>query len=135
MLDDMKELKDFVLNNIVAYCDKCGTPYRRKDITVLYNTTNSLVVQLTCSKCGAKYVVQLIRPGNAAQKVPVITDVNPDSIADYIAAGPLNYDSVLAIYKLLNKPRITLKEFLKNLNKEVSKTRKPIQTVQDLLKL
>ena len=114
---DQQEIKEFVLRNIVAYCDKCGTQYKPENLTIVYNSTNSIVVQATCPKCGAKYIVQLMHPLNTAQKIPILLDISPMEFEFYLSLPPVNADTVLTMHKILSKSRLTLKEFFKELDK------------------
>ncbi len=114
-----QEVKEFVLNNIVAYCDKCGTKYKPQDLAVIYNNTNSVVIQATCPKCGSKYIVQLMHPLNATQKLPVILDIAPHEIQTYIKYGPVTNDYILHLHSILFKDKkLTLKDFIKAINNQ-----------------
>ncbi len=116
MLDkkQLDNIKNFVLKNIVAYCDRCGTAYRPEDLSVLYDNTNLLLIQATCHKCKAQYMIQLSADLKTAQKVPVILDTSPQDLRIFMSYPPLNADVVLKLHELLAKP-ISLKNFFKKL--------------------
>lgn len=113
-----KEIKEFVLKNIVAYCDKCGTPYKPEDLTVMYDNTNLIIVQATCPKCKAQYIVQLVEPLNAARKFPVVLDLPAHRLAAQLLLPPVSTDFVLELHSLLSQKRVTVGDFLTYIGKD-----------------
>ncbi len=107
-----QEIKEFVLKNVVAYCDKCGTPYKPKDLTVINDNTNFIIVQATCPKCKAQYIVQLVEPINAARKFPIVLDLPAHKLATSFLLPPVSTDLVLEFHRIFLQKRLKLKDFL-----------------------
>lgn len=98
-ITDDKKL--FFLETIAKFCDKCGSPYKPEDITIVQENGLSTIIHFSCTNCKSNHVANFVLPIGLASRVPVNTDLTSDEIVDFARKDKISVDDVLAIYENL----------------------------------
>jgi len=97
------ELKDFFVDNIAQYCDKCGTAYRQNDITLLESNQVNMIIQATCHKCHNMHLATVVRQAGISTKIHVKLDIKPTDVPAKMSMGMISADEILAFHTHLRE--------------------------------
>ncbi len=95
------EKKQFFLDSISKFCDKCGTPYTLEDVNIIQNTEVSAIIHFSCHNCKSKNIVTHIAPLRMSSKSPLNTDLNFEEIGVFAGKREVSLDEILEVYTLL----------------------------------
>ncbi len=112
-------LKEKILKDHVAYCDRCGYKYTPNDITLEGAFGTNLVAIIKCRKCHSTHVVfaNLTSVHKTVEKVQLFTDVPFGELLSRLRKGRLSYSELIPILKSLKEPHLTVKQLLSQKSK------------------
>lgn len=102
-----QEEKQFFIDSISRFCDKCGTAYTPDDVNIFQNTSTTTIIHFSCSHCKAEHIATFIKSLGLSQRVPVNTDLNVDEIKKFAEMKEISLQEVLNMYTLLRKSSAT----------------------------
>ena len=97
--------KQFFIDSIARFCDKCGTPYTVDDINIVQNTGMSTIIHFSCHNCKSKHIATLVSPLGVTQRVPLNTDLEESEISRFLPQKSFSTQDVLDVYEELKKQK------------------------------
>jgi hypothetical protein len=107
---DPSEKKEFFINNVAKFCDKCGTEYTKSDVHIVQESNFSSIIHFSCDNCKSNHIATFIKPMGMSSRVPVNTDLSIGEISKYAKRESVSTDEVLALFDRLEKDN-TIKKF------------------------
>jgi len=95
--------KQFFIESIAKFCDKCGSAYTVDDLNIVQNTGMSTIIHFSCSNCKSKHVATFVAPLGVTQRVPINTDLSTIEFEKFISKGEIRAQEILDVYEELQK--------------------------------
>lgn len=111
---DKESQKQFFIENIARYCDKCGKAYDVNDVEILQNTDYSIIIHFSCKNCKARHLATFIRPLGVSSRMPVNTDLSIQELAKFAGKRSVSSNDILDVHESLKDPQVNLSDILKN---------------------
>ncbi|HAM37385.1 MAG: hypothetical protein UR96_C0009G0007 [candidate division WS6 bacterium GW2011_GWC1_36_11] len=107
--DILLEKKQFFLDTVARFCDKCGTQYAINDVNIIQNTGVSSIIHFSCHNCKSKHIATLIVPLGISNRVAVNTDLDVKEIKSFTSEKEISTQDILEIYTCLkNNPKVVV---------------------------
>lgn len=107
--DILLEKKQFFLDTVARFCDKCGTQYALEDVNIIQNTGVSSIIHFSCHNCKSKHIATLIVPLGISNRVSVNTDLDVREIKSFTQEKEISTQDILEIYTCLkNNPKVVV---------------------------
>jgi len=90
--------KQFFIESIARFCDKCGTPYTVDDLNIVQNTGASTIIHFSCHNCKSKHIATLVSPLGVTQRVPLNTDLVEEELQTFLQYKTITNQDVLDVY-------------------------------------
>lgn len=105
----LTEKKQFFIDTIAKFCDKCGTPYVLEDVNIIQNTGVSSIIHFSCHSCKSKHIATFVAPLGMSNRVSVNTDLSVDEIKKFASRRETSTQDILEIYtSLKNNPKVVI---------------------------
>lgn len=101
------EEKQFFIDSISRFCDKCGTAYTPDDVNIVQNTGATTIIHFSCSNCKARHIATFVRTLGLSQRVPLNTDLGVDEIKTFSEMEEISLQEILNMYTVLKKSSAT----------------------------
>jgi len=101
--DDLNVKKQFFIDTIARFCDKCGSPFVVEDVNILQRTGISSIIHFSCHNCKSKHIATFISPIGMNHRVPVNTDLSVKEISKFAQQSETSAQEILDIYMYLKK--------------------------------
>ncbi len=111
--NDISKQKQFFLEKVARFCDKCGTPYGIDDVEILQKNEYSTIIHFSCKNCKARHLATFIRPLGITSRMPVNTDLSVEEIARFANKPGISSNDVLDVHEFLKNPKLTVNDILK----------------------
>ena len=98
--------KQFFIESVARFCDKCGTPYTVDDLNIVQNTGASTIIHFSCHNCKSKHIATLVSPLGVTQRVPVNTDLEESEMQKFLSQNSFSSQDVLDVYEELKKEKL-----------------------------
>lgn len=98
--------KQFFIEVIAKFCDKCGTPYAIDDLNIVQNTGMTTIIHFSCHNCKAKHIATFVPSLGVSQRVPVNTDLGVNEIGKFASMSEISLQEILNLYTSLKKEDI-----------------------------
>ncbi|MCD4756030.1 hypothetical protein K8R20_00190 [bacterium] len=98
-----KEQKQYFIETIAKFCDKCGNAYSINDLEIIQETPISSIIHFSCKNCKASHIATFLKPMGISNRMPVNTDVGIEEIRRVMSKGGVTTDEVLDIYLFLKE--------------------------------
>ncbi len=98
--------KQFFIDSIARFCDKCGTPYTVDDLNIVQNTGMSTIIHFSCHNCKSKHIATLVSPLGITQRVPLNTDLEEVELQKFLPKRSFSNQDVLDVYEELKKQSV-----------------------------
>lgn len=95
--------KQFFIDSVAKFCDKCSTAYTTDDVNILQNTNLATIIHFTCNKCKAEHIATFMKGLGISQKVPINTDLTAKEVQKFSEMGRISLQEVLNLYKFLKE--------------------------------
>ena len=99
--DELNEKKQFFIDNISKFCDKCGNPFSIEDVNIIQNTGVSSIIHFSCSNCKSKHIATFVSPIGMSSRVSLNTDLNIGEIKKFAMRKETSIQEILEIYTFL----------------------------------
>lgn len=107
--DNLSERKQFFIDIIAKFCDKCGTPYTPDNLDIIQDNNISSIIHFSCDNCKSNHIATFIKPMGISNRMPVNTDLDVDEIGNFASMQETSLEEVLDIYMYLkNKEKIII---------------------------
>ena len=93
--------KQFFIESIAKFCDKCGTPYTVDDLNIVQSTGAGTIIHFSCKNCKAKHVASLVMPLGMSQRMPVNMDLDSSEFEKFMSKKVLTKQNILDVYEEL----------------------------------
>lgn len=99
----IEEKKQFYINTIAKFCDKCGSPYSPSDLAILQDSGSSSIIHFSCSNCKSKHVATFLKQVGVSNRMPINTDLSKKEISKFSSLKNTSADEILEIYSYLRE--------------------------------
>lgn len=103
------ERKQFFVDMIAKYCDKCGSPYSVNDLEIIQDTNISSIIHFSCNNCKSNHIATFVKPLGMSSRTPVNTDLEVEEISKFAVRDETSAEEILELYTYLkNRTKITI---------------------------
>ncbi len=95
--------KEFFLDALSKFCDKCGTEYRPEDINIVQNTGVSAIIHFSCHNCKSQNLATYIFPIGMSSRSPLNVDLSFEELKKFASQNKVSLDEILEVYTQLKK--------------------------------
>lgn len=95
--------KEFFLNALAKFCDKCGTAYNPEDINVVQNTGVSAIIHFSCHNCKSRNLATYVFPIGMSSRSPLDVDLSFEELEKFASQSKISLEEILEVYSLLKK--------------------------------
>ncbi|GAB4157350.1 MAG: hypothetical protein Fur003_1070 [Candidatus Dojkabacteria bacterium] len=93
--------KQFFIDTVARFCDKCGTSYTINDVRIVKDTNFSSIIHFSCPNCKSNHIATFVKPMGMTSRVPINSDLQVDEITQFAQREGISSDEVLDLYNLL----------------------------------
>jgi hypothetical protein len=112
------ETKDYFLESIAKFCDRCGTSFNRESVNIVKRAAGQVLLHIKCAKCSASYLASFIRQMGISSRTPFQTDLTIDELKVFSSFDAVSSNEVLDVHDYVNSQKdISADVFLKLLSK------------------
>jgi len=97
-MNNKKNQKQYFIDTIAKYCDKCGNPYSIEDLEIIQETPISSIIHFACSNCKASHIATFVKPIGVSNRVPVNTDLKVEEIKKFATRDETSTEEILDLY-------------------------------------
>jgi hypothetical protein len=95
--------KQFFLDSVAKFCDKCGTAYSTDDVNIIQNTGVSVIIHFSCHSCKSRNIATYIPPLGMSNRVPVNSDLTVGEIKKFANRDEVTLEEILKLYTHLKE--------------------------------
>jgi len=95
--------KQYFIDTIARFCDKCGNAYSIGDLEIIQENPISSIIHFSCSNCKASHIATFLKPMGISNRVPVNTDLKVDEIKKFTKRGETTTEEILKLYLYLKE--------------------------------
>ncbi|KUK77467.1 MAG: hypothetical protein XD93_0306 [candidate division WS6 bacterium 34_10] len=103
MNDDKNNQKQFFIDTIAKFCDKCGSAYSVDDLELIQDTPISSIIHFSCSNCKASHIATFLKPMGVSNRTPINTDLEVEEIKKFAKREETSTDEILKLYLYLKE--------------------------------
>ena len=101
MNDNKESQKQYFIDTIAKFCDKCGSPYSIGDLEIIQETPISSIIHFACSNCKASHIATFLKPMGISNRVPINTDLGIEEIKNFAKRTETSAEEILELYLYL----------------------------------
>ncbi len=107
--DILNNKKQFFIDTIARFCDKCGTQYVLEDVNIIQNTGVSSIIHFSCHNCKSKHMATMIVPLGISNRVTVNTDLDVREVKKFSEEKEITPQNILEVYTCLkDNPKVVI---------------------------
>lgn len=107
--DNLKARKQFFIDVIAKFCDKCGTPYTPDNLDIIQDNNISSIIHFSCDNCKSNHIATFVKPMGISNRMPVNTDLDVNEIGEFANMDETSLEEILDLYIYLkNKDTIVI---------------------------
>jgi len=95
--------KQFFIDTIAKFCDKCGSAYKPEDLNIVLENGLTTIIHFSCTNCKSSHIASFIMPLGLASRVPVNTDLSTPELMDFANQSKVSIDDILTLYETLKE--------------------------------
>lgn len=99
--NNLNEKKQFYIETIAKFCDKCGFPYSESDLEIIQDTNISSIIHFSCSNCKSNHIATYIKPIGISNRMPINTDLEIEEIGKFATKKETSVEEILEVYLYL----------------------------------
>ncbi len=99
--ENIDEKKQFFIDTIAKFCDKCGAPYSVTDLEIIQDTNISSIIHFSCDSCKSNHIATYVKPFGVSNRMPVNTDLTVEEISNFATKKETSPEEILDIYMYL----------------------------------
>lgn len=93
-----EEKKNFFINTIAKFCDKCGSPYSPRDLVILQDSGSTSIIHFSCSNCKSKHIATFVKQMGLSSRMAINTDLSEKEISKFAKLNNTSAEEILEIY-------------------------------------
>jgi hypothetical protein len=101
--NNIQEKKEFFLDAVAKFCDKCGTAYNTDDLNIIQNSGVSVIIHFSCPSCKSRNIATYVPPLGMSNRVPINADLGVSEIKKFANRKEVSLEEILKVYKYLKK--------------------------------
>ena len=101
--ESFSEKKQYFIDSVAKFCDKCGTPYTLDDVNIIQEAGISSIIHFSCHNCKSKHVATFVAPLGISNRVEINTDLDVDEIQKFAKLKETSLEEILTLYTDLKK--------------------------------
>ncbi|PKN02478.1 hypothetical protein CVU76_00345 [Candidatus Dojkabacteria bacterium HGW-Dojkabacteria-1] len=101
--ENLNERKQFFIDIIAKFCDKCGTPYTGSNLEIIQDNNISSIIHFSCSNCKSNHIATFIKPMGISNRMPINTDLDIEEIGKFASKQETSLEEILDIYIYLKE--------------------------------
>lgn len=101
--NNTQEKKQFFLDSVAKFCDKCGTAYNTDDLNIIQNSGVSVIIHFSCHSCKSRNIATYISPLGMSNRVPLNADLDVKEIKKFAKKQEISLEEILQVYAHLKK--------------------------------
>jgi hypothetical protein len=101
MNENNENQKQYFIDTIAKFCDKCGNAYSIGDLEIIQENPISSIIHFSCSNCKASHIATFIKPMGVSNRVPVNTDLEVEEIKKFAQKPETTTEEILELYLYL----------------------------------
>lgn len=107
--NNLDEKKQFFIDVIAKFCDKCGNPYTKSDLEIIQDTSISSIIHFSCPNCKSNHIATYFKPVGISNRMPVNTDLDVEEIGKFASMKETSVEEILDVYLYLkSKEKVTV---------------------------
>lgn len=95
--------REFFLDALAKFCDKCGTAYDPEDINIIQNNGVSAIIHFSCHNCKSQNLATYIFPIGMSSRSPLNVDLSFEELKKFASQNKVSLDEILEVYTQLKK--------------------------------
>lgn len=99
--NNLNEKKQFFIDIIARFCDKCGTPYSVSDLEIIQDSNISSIIHFSCSNCKSNHIATYVKPLGVSNRMPINSDLSVEEISQFAKRVETRPEEILEIYMYL----------------------------------
>ena len=101
--NNIQEKKQFFLDSVAKFCDKCGTAYNTDDVNIIQNSGVSVIIHFSCHNCKSRNIATYVPPLGMSNRVPINADLSVGEIKKFSSKREVTLEEILEVYTHLKK--------------------------------
>ncbi|HNW23415.1 MAG TPA: hypothetical protein PKH06_01480 [Candidatus Dojkabacteria bacterium] len=101
--NNLDEKKQFFIDAIAKFCDKCGNPYSKSDLEIIQDTNISSIIHFSCSNCKSNHIATYFKPIGISNRMPINTDLDVEEIGKFATMKETSVEEILDLYLYLKE--------------------------------
>jgi hypothetical protein len=101
--EKLNKRKQFFIDVIAKFCDKCGTPYTESSLEIIQDNNISSIIHFSCSTCKSNHIATFIKPMGISNRMPINTDLDVEEIGKFASKEETSLEEILEIYMFLKQ--------------------------------
>ena len=101
MAKDLNDKKQFFIDTIAKFCDKCGPPYSVEDLEIIQDTDISSIIHFSCPNCKSNHIATYFKPIGISNRMPINTDLDVEEISKFASMRETSVEEILDLYLYL----------------------------------
>ncbi len=99
--DNLNDKKQFFIDTIAKFCDKCGHPYSIEDLEIIQDTDISSIIHFSCPNCKSNHIATYFKPIGISNRMPINTDLDVEEISKFASMRETSVEEILDLYQYL----------------------------------
>lgn len=101
--NNLDEKKQFFIDTIAKFCDKCGNSYSRSDLEIIQDTNISSIIHFSCPNCKSNHIATFYKPIGVSNRMPINTDLDIEEIGKFASMKETSVEEILDLYLYLKE--------------------------------
>ncbi|MBN2101106.1 hypothetical protein JW710_04440 [Candidatus Dojkabacteria bacterium] len=111
---DERTKKQFFIENIARFCDKCGKAYDINDVEILQHDDYSTIIHFSCQNCKARHLATFIKPLGVSSRMPVNTDLSIKEIKKFAGKKSISSNDIIDVHELFKNSKFSITDLLED---------------------
>ncbi len=95
---NIEKQKQFFIEKIAKFCDKCGASYHLDDVQVIQEKNSSTIIHFSCQNCKSNNIANLVSPMGFSTRIPINCDLSVKEFPKFASQDPISLDDVLEVH-------------------------------------
>ena len=101
--ENLNDKKQFFIDTIAKFCDKCGHPYSTEDLEIIQDTDISSIIHFSCPNCKSNHIATYFKPIGISNRMPINTDLDVEEIGKFTSMKETSAEEILDLYLYLKE--------------------------------
>ena len=91
---------------LIQRCPGCKTAFQQARISILRESTTSILAHLNCVKCGVNLLANVVNMPQGLIGNAILTDLNEEEVLSLLSGEALSEDDFLNLYNIIHNKKI-----------------------------